>query len=218
MQVHGGCGGHALGNPGTAGDTPTENQAVLLHRADLGRALRPTEFFGAHVETLDEVARREGQVLALVDLRLIQQAELDRIHVELDGQLIYRRLEREKTRHGARTAHGSWGANVAPDQAGSGTKVGRAVAVASGLAATLGVVVEDRGVIERVMHERDEFAVRRGPETDLLLGKRAMAHGLKHHVAGYHQLDRPVQVACRGGGDQAVCPGPKLASETGAKK
>ena len=51
-----------------------------------------------------------------------------------------------------------------------------------------------------------------------LLGSRTMADGLKHHVTRHHQLDRAVQVAGRGGGDQAVCPGPKLASKAGAQK
>ncbi len=73
-------------------------------------------------------------------------------------------------------------------------------------------------MIERVVHKGDKFAVGRGADTDSLLGPRAMADGLKHHVAGHHKLDGAVQVAGRGGGDQAVCPGPKLASEAGAKK
>ena len=73
-------------------------------------------------------------------------------------------------------------------------------------------------MIERVVHQRDKFAVRRGAEADALLGARAMAYILKHHVAGQHQLDRPVEVARRGGGDHAVRPGPQLAAEAGAEK
>src|SRR5271155_1686170 len=68
------------------------------------------------------------------------------------------------------------------------------------------------------MHERDKFAIRHGANTDALLRERAMAHVLKHHVAGYHQLDWAIEVARRGGSNQAVCPGPQLASESGAEK
>ena len=68
------------------------------------------------------------------------------------------------------------------------------------------------------MHHGDKFAVGRGAEAHALLGPRAMAHALKHHVAGQYQLDRTVEVACRRGGDHAVRPGPQFAAEAGAEK
>ncbi len=89
------------------------------------------------------VARREGHVLAFVDLRLIQEAQLDRIHVEPDGQLIHSRLEGEQARHSAGPTHGGRGADIAANQARGSAKIRCAVAVAGGLTATLGVVVED---------------------------------------------------------------------------
>ncbi len=73
-------------------------------------------------------------------------------------------------------------------------------------------------MVERVVHQRDKFAVGRGAQADALLGARAMAHVLEHHVAGQHQLDRPVEVTRSGGGDHAVRPGPKLAAEAGTQK
>src|SRR5206468_4859854 len=55
-------------------------------------ALRPSEFLGAELKTLDKMPRREWQFLALVDLRFVQNAELHRIDFELERQLVERRF------------------------------------------------------------------------------------------------------------------------------
>src|SRR5580704_9406596 len=68
------------------------------------------------------------------------------------------------------------------------------------------------------MHERDEFAVRSGGHAEALLGARAMAHALEHHVASQYQLAWPVEVTRCRGGNHAMCPGPKLSAKTRAKK
>ena len=73
-------------------------------------------------------------------------------------------------------------------------------------------------MVQRVVHQRDKFAVGRRAQADALLGARAMADVLKHHVAGQHQLDRPIEVTRSGGGDHAVRPGPKFAPEAGTQK
>ena len=70
-----GFGRNAGGDPGAAGHAPAERQAVALHGADFGVALGPAELFGAELEAFDKMARGEGHVERLVDLRLVDDAE-----------------------------------------------------------------------------------------------------------------------------------------------
>ena len=130
------------------------------------RARRPAEFFRADVEALHHVTRREGKVEAFILLGLVEEAELDGVELQFDGQLVDGGLQGKEAGNSAGTAHGGWCADVAPDEAGSGAQVGDAVAVGRGLAAALRVIVQERGMVERVVHQRDELAVWRGAEAD----------------------------------------------------
>src|SRR5580704_9612097 len=94
-KLNAGFAAHALGDPGAAGNTPPQNEAVFLHGSDLWSAPRPAEFLRAYVEALHHVTGREGQIETFIFLGLIQDAQLDRIHVELDGQLVHRGFKRE---------------------------------------------------------------------------------------------------------------------------
>ena len=84
------------------GHSPAERQAVAFHRADLGRALRPAELLRAELEALDQVPRRERDAFLLVDFRLVEDAELDRIDLELVGQFVHGRLGGVEPRHARR--------------------------------------------------------------------------------------------------------------------
>ena len=55
-------------------------------------------------------------------------------------------------------------------------------------------------------------------EPDALLGARAVANVLEHHVTGDDGLDGTVEIARGRCGDEAVRPGPELAAEAGAEE
>ena len=168
-ELDAGLGGKRAGDPGAAGHAPAERQAVALHRADLGRALRPAELFRAELEALEQMPRGERNAHRLVDLRLVEDAELDRVDLELIGQLVHRRLGGVEPGHRAGAAHGGRRADVAPGAAERHAQVGHAVLERRRLAAVFVVVVEDRRVVDVVVLERDELAVGRGAEPHALL-------------------------------------------------
>ena len=88
------------------------------------------------------MARRERNAQRLVDLRLVEDAELDRVDLELIGQLVHRRLGRVEPGHRAGAAHGGRRADVAPGAAKGHAEVGHAVLERRRLAAVLVVVIE----------------------------------------------------------------------------
>ena len=71
-------------------------------------------------------------------------------------------------------------------------------------------------MVDVVVLERDELAVRRGAEPHALLGARAMADRLEHHLAADDELDRLAELPRRRGGERTMRPRPQLAAETRA--
>ena len=90
------------------------------------------------------MARRERNAQRLVDFRLVEDAELDRIDLELIGQLVHRRLGGVEPGHRAGAAHVGRCADVALGAAERHAQVGHAVLERRGLAAVFVVVVEHR--------------------------------------------------------------------------
>ena len=109
---------------------------------------------------------------ALVDFRLVQDAELDRIDLELIGQLVHRRLGRVESGHCARAAHVGGRADVAPARPKCDAQVRHAVMERRRFAAVFVVVVEHRPVIDVIVLERDELAVLCRAEAHTLLRAR----------------------------------------------
>ena len=72
---------------------------------------------------------RKRQVVAFIDFRLVAQPELDRVEIQLDGQLVNRGFGRVNSGHRAGAAHRGRRADMAAYQAGGNAQVGRAVGI-----------------------------------------------------------------------------------------
>src|SRR5204863_7423814 len=81
-QLNVGGGGKSPGDPCGAGHSPTECQPIALHRADGRVSFRPPELLGTESEALHVMTGREWQLQGLVELRLVENAELGGIHLE----------------------------------------------------------------------------------------------------------------------------------------
>ena len=134
--------------------------------------------------------RRKWNALRLVDLGLVQDAELDRVDLELIGQFVHGRLGRVKSGHRARAAHVGWCADVAPRASEFHAQIRHAVMERRRFTAILVIVVEDDAVVDVIVLERDELSLRRGAEAHPLLGAGTMTDRLEHHLAAEHELDR----------------------------
>jgi hypothetical protein len=67
----------------------------------------PAEALGAGAQALHQLALREGPVRMLgIDLRVVDDAELDRVHAQLLRHLVHGDFQRHQARRLARRAHG----------------------------------------------------------------------------------------------------------------
>ena len=101
---HGGsrCVVHRVGGGRHA---PADQPAPVAHRARLGVAPAPAEALGGGPVAFPRRAARERQLLELVLLRLVAQAQLDGIDVQRHRELVHGGFEREDSAHLARGAH-----------------------------------------------------------------------------------------------------------------
>ena len=206
--------------PGRGGHAPAEDLVAALHGADLGRALRPAEFFSAGLIALAEALAGEGAdgAEAFVLLGVIFEAQVKRVEVELDGELVHGGLEREKAGDDAGAAHGRGRADVHGDEGLVGGEVFAAIEHGGDAGALLDVGVDEGGGLQDVVLDGEELAVGRGAEAHALLRERAMADRGEHEAARDDNLDGTVDALCGHGGEQGVGPGEELAAEAGAAK
>ena len=173
----------------------------------------PAKCLCAVVQAVRVMAGGEGNAQAFVDLGFVHQSKLNGIKIELDRQFVHGRFQRIQAGHRARAAHGRVRCDVAARKRSSGAQVGHAVEIAGGLAAIFLALVQARNMEHVVLLQRRQLAVFGGGQAHALLRVGPMAHGLEHHLAGDLDLDRVAQLACRGGGEHRVGPGPQLAAK-----
>jgi hypothetical protein len=89
------------------------------------------------------MARRKRYPQPLVDVRLVDNAQPDRIDLERIGQFIHRRLNRIEAGHGAGAAHIGRCTNVALGPSERHAQVGHAVLKRRGFAAVFVMGIED---------------------------------------------------------------------------
>ena len=100
-----------------------------------------------------------GKLQPFVDFRLIGEAKLHRVHLELERELIHGGLGGVKAGNRAGAAHRRGRADIAPRQGGRDAQVRHAVHVRRALAAVLLVVVEDGSVIHIFLPQGGELAL-----------------------------------------------------------
>src|ERR1700748_41410 len=97
------------------------------------------------------MARREGQSQTLIYLRLVQDAEFDRVNVELAGQFIQRRFRGVETGYSSGAAHIGPPAGVSLGASEGHAQIGHAVLERGGLAAVLMMCVKHRTRVDVIM-------------------------------------------------------------------
>src|SRR5690606_7935376 len=105
----------------------------------------------ALLKALFQVATGEWQISALVDLRLVDQAKLKRIHFQFGGHFVHGRLDRIEPWNGAWASHRCIGSDVATSRSRGDSQVGSAVQIDRGFAALLLVIVKPRYVINEIL-------------------------------------------------------------------
>ena len=101
----GGRGRHAAGRVGRCGDAQAGQPAAVAARRGPRVAPRPAGTLRALAQARDQVARGERVAALRVDVGLVADPQLDRIHVEGDRELVDRRLQGEHPRAFARRPH-----------------------------------------------------------------------------------------------------------------
>src|SRR5215467_15730079 len=160
------------------------------------------------------MTRRERYSQPLIDFRLVEDAQFNRVDLELIREFVHRRLGRVESGHPARAAHVGASADVAFGAAERHAQVRHAVLKRRSLAAIFMMGVKHRPLVDVIVLQRDQFTVWRCAETDALLGARPMTDGVKHHLSGEYQSHRPAELPRCSGGERTQRPWPELAAKT----
>ncbi len=192
------------------------SQLAVAHLAGLRIALVPAEALGAVGHALDQLAGRVRLAGLWMGVRLVADAQLDRIEPQLFGELVHGALEAHHARRLARRAHGAGDGDVDPLQEVAGQPVRRGIERAR----EVGGALDERRVLGavggRLQSECRQPAVAVGAQAHALNRRRPMDRGVEHLLAGERDLDRRLQVA---GGERRqlqVLVGRALAAEPAA--
>ena len=138
---------------------------------------------------------------------MVLEAQLERIEVERDRQLVERRLQREAAARLPRRAHEGGRADVEPDDAMLALDVGAGVEVPRLQGASFDEDVETRGGRGALVRQRGEAAVLARAQRELLARVRPPAHHAEHVRPHQRELHRPPHLLRRHRREQDVRPG-----------
>ncbi len=181
-----------LGRIEGRGAAPADQPVALAHGAGPGIAASPAEGFGALAEALGQMPAGVGQALDGLALRVVLQAQLDRIHGQGVGQLVHRALQREDVRRLGRGAHEARGVAVGVHDADLGGHVRAGIEPGRGVGAGDHVVVRPAGELGAFVDQGGELAVPLGGQPDVMLGGSPIGGDGEALGAAGCQLDRPV--------------------------
>ena len=154
----------------------------------------------------------------LVAVGEVAPAQLDRVEVELIGQLVQRRFQREAARPFARRPRRVGLRCVHPHQAVRGGDVGAGVHHARRRGHRIGVLAVGRGLRHGVVQEGVEAPVARGADLQPLHRLLPPADQGEHLRAGELQPHRAAELSCRQAGQhQAGEPGAAFRAEAAAE-
>ena len=184
----GGCVVHRVGG---ARHAPADQPAPIAHRARLGVAPAPAEALGGGPVAFPRRAARERQLLELVLLRLVAQAQLDGIDVQRHRELVHGGFEREDAARLAGGAHVGRRVHVHGRDAMARVDVRARMQEPARVQERLRELLVGGGLLVALVHDGREAAVARCAEGDALDRVRAVADAVIHLAPRQHQLDRP---------------------------
>ncbi len=165
---------------------------------------------------LTEVFGGPGAVVAGILFGVVDEAELERVHLEFFGELVHGDLEDGGAGGLAGRAHKGGDAEVHVDELLGDGVVLAVVQHLGGAGGVFGEVFEDGGVHDDVLLHGLELAVGGGGELDVVVGVGALADGAEHLVAVEHEFDGLADDARGHGGERHVRPGRALGAEAAA--
>ncbi len=218
------------GHPGHA---VADQPAPIAHRAHGRFAPRPAEPVGAHLVALAQGLARPREPGRGMDLGVVAQPQLDRVHAQLVRQLVEQRLEREVAFRLAGRPHHRDRRDVEPDPLVAGGDVrarirrGRAdskreVGVAGRWRQRLQRRLASRrlgshrGGRDALVVDRDQLALACGGDLEVLHGAGPSPDPGEHLRPGEAKPDRPFDGASGQRGEDRVRPAPQPGTETAA--
>ena len=190
-----------MGRIAGGGAAIADQPIAVSHRPRARIALAPSEARRSRVVTLHQRSAGEPRAVdgALADI--VDAAQLDRIHGELDREFVHRAFQRIHIRHLDRRAHEARGLAIGLDHVDAGRD--RRLAVHDGRDAEAGerVVVVPRLQLPALMPIGEQMAVVVRREPDVVLGLGAVRRQRKTLIARHDVANRAGQVA-RGASDQ----------------
>ena len=209
--------GADVGGVGGGGAAPANQPVAVTHLAGRGVSPGPAEPRRRLVETGHQRARGEAQAGGRISLRVVDAAQLDRVHAQLLGQLVHGHFKREHVGHVWRRAHEARRVAVGMHHVHAGLDV-RAGVHARGRLGAGHVVVRRAGGHLPALVKRRPVSL---PESSALrrmwwLRLGAVGGDGVALTAGGDELDRAVQPTRRNGDPGRACRGNPLRAERAA--
>jgi hypothetical protein len=149
----------------------------------------PAEPLGAGQQAGDEITGGEGAAGFGVGLRLIADAQLDRVHPERDGKLVHRALARVHARVLTWRAHPGRDGDVQGGKPVAGPAGRRRVHHPAGNRRLLSELLDARRLFPYVVRDRQQSAAGIHGQLDPLDGGRPVTGHGEEHLPGQRQLD-----------------------------
>src|ERR1051326_6708594 len=186
------------------------------HAARLARALRPAEAAGRVGIALPQHLARPGSSGVRLLLGIVGEAQLERVHAEGGGELVHRRLDRERAARLAGRSLERGRADVKLREAVARRHVVAGVEVPSRARRRLGEVLDEGGGRDDIVADRQQPAALLRAERDALLGARPPAHRPEHLRPRERDFHRTGDTLRGHRGERYVRPRRALAAEAAA--
>ncbi len=200
------------------GDAHADQPAPVADLAGLGRTLVPAEAPGADAKALDQLALGEGaRGVSGIDLGIVEDAELDRVHSQLFRHLVHGDLQGHQARRLARRPHGIAFRQIEHRQPLRRHPVGAGIEQARLLDRVLGLAI---GQIAgpALVADRGDPAVGGGADPDALDGCRPVSGVVADQGPGQRHLHGTPRRPRAKYREQGVGPQEQFAAEAAADK
>ena len=187
---------HLEGVPDAARHAPADQIAAVAHRARRGVALLPAEGLGALAVAFAQGLAAVGPAVVLVAFGIAAQAELERVDLQRDGQLVHRGFQRIDGGRRTGAAHVAGCGKIELGEPVGVFRVGRGVEQAGPAGLLPKVILVLRGQGHRIMGDRIQGSVGLRAQRNALDHRRAVAQHI-HLLPGQHDAHGSPQRARR---------------------